>query len=63
MVPVLEEIPLSVLMAQSGLDRRTLQRLRNGHSRPHRRNEEVLVCIAGSHAREQPRKRGIDARG
>jgi hypothetical protein len=52
-VPVLQEIALSDLMAESGLDRRTLQRARNRHSRPHRRNEVILTEVAGSWARQQ----------
>ncbi len=33
-IPVLKEMPLSLLMRETGLDRRTIQRLRNRHARP-----------------------------
>lgn len=49
--PVLQQIPLRILAAESELDRRTLQRLRNGQSRPHRRNEATLTRLAGAWAR------------
>jgi hypothetical protein len=47
-VPELREMRLSYLEAQTGLDRRTLQRIRRGESRPHPSNEQVLRAIATS---------------
>ena len=47
-VPELQQMSLSDLEAQSGLDRRTLQRIRGGQSRPHLSNEEVLRAIAAA---------------
>lgn len=50
-VPVLKEMPLSLLMRETGLDRRTLQRLRNRHAEPRRTTEKVLTHVAGKWAR------------
>lgn len=49
--PILREIPASRLVDETGLSRRTIQRLRNGHMRPHPRNAAVLTGVAGSWAR------------
>jgi hypothetical protein len=57
-VPVLRRIPLRILAEQSGLHSRTLQRLRNGRSRPHRANELRLVALTGAWAREELRSLG-----
>ena len=58
-VPVLKQMPLSLLMSQSRLDRRTLQRLRNRHARPRRVTERTLARIAGEWARAELRVRGL----
>jgi hypothetical protein len=60
-VPVLRQIPLSVLTAETGLDRRTIQRLRNGHSKPHRPNEVALTRAAGAWARQHLTDQGLTA--
>ena len=57
-VPVLKEIPVPVLMDESGLSRRTIQRLRNGHSRPQLSHEALLTHIAAIHARSRLRENG-----
>jgi hypothetical protein len=59
--PILQQIPLTALMNRSGLDRRTLQRLRNGHTRPHRGNELTLTRIAGEWARAALTSSGLKA--
>jgi hypothetical protein len=50
-----------VLVADTGLDRRTLQRARNGHSKPHRRNEAAITRVAGDWARQQLSRRNLAA--
>ena len=58
-VPVLQEMPVPLVVEKSGLSRRTIQRLRNGHMRPHRHNEVLLTRIAGRWAKDQLIARGI----
>lgn len=60
-VPVIRQMHLRTLVVETGLDRRTLQRLRNGHSVPHRRNEAAIAHVAGDWARQQLSKRGLTA--
>lgn len=45
-LPVLRAMPLSALIEQSGLHRRTLQRIRAGKARPREKNREVLTEVA-----------------
>jgi hypothetical protein len=51
--PVLTDIPAARLQEKTGLSRRTIQRLRNGHSRPRRDHEASLMDAAAEFAREQ----------
>jgi hypothetical protein len=44
-VPALREIKLPILEKESGLSRRMLIKARNGHVRPHRKNQERLASI------------------
>lgn len=60
-VPVLQEIPARSLVEQTSLSRRTIQRLRNEHMRPHQRNAAALTAAAGSFARTQLKAYGIQA--
>jgi hypothetical protein len=59
--PVLQDIPASWLMERTGLSRRTIQRLRNGHSVPRREHEESLTVAAAEFAREQLQRAGQEA--
>jgi hypothetical protein len=54
-VPVLRQMTLRHLIEQTGLDRRTIQRLRNRHSDPRPRTEGALTRAAGEWAREHLR--------
>jgi hypothetical protein len=47
-LPELRLMKLSELEAETDLDRRTLQRIRRGQSRPHPRNEATLQAIAAA---------------
>jgi hypothetical protein len=60
-VPVLQRMTLRELVASTGLNRRTLQRLRNGHSHPRRSNEANLTRLAGSWARRQLAREGLES--
>lgn len=60
-VPVLQAMTLRELVEETGLDRRTIQRLRNRHSEPRRGTEERLSRVAGEWARQQLRKEGLAA--
>lgn len=42
--PLLKQIPVRWLMEQTGLGRRTIQRLRNGHSRPRSKHRELITA-------------------
>jgi hypothetical protein len=44
-LPALKEVPLSRLVRESGLSRSALIEVRAGRSRPHRRNQELLMSI------------------
>lgn len=44
-LPKLKRMPLSLLVKESGLSRRTLMDLRAGRSRPHLKNRELLAMI------------------
>ena len=52
-VPVLQRMTLRELGTKSGLDRRTIQRLRNRHSEPRPDTERTLISVAGGWARQQ----------
>jgi hypothetical protein len=54
-VPALQRIPLWWLVEQTGLHRRTIQRLRNRQSEPSPSTEEVLTHVAAAWARHQLR--------
>jgi hypothetical protein len=45
-VPALKNLPLSLLIEETGLSRRALLDIRAGRSRPHRANRERLAAIA-----------------
>jgi hypothetical protein len=51
-VPVLNRMPLSLLEDETGLDRRTIQRNRNEHSRPQPQNAASHTRAAGGWARQ-----------
>ena len=51
-VPVLNRIPMWWLVEQSGLNRQTIQRLRNRQSEPRPSTEDLLTRAAGRWARE-----------
>jgi hypothetical protein len=57
-VPALKHIPLWWLAEETGLDRRTIQRLRNLHAEPRPANEDALTEAAGKWAREELRESG-----
>jgi hypothetical protein len=42
-VPILKKTPLAVLIAETGLSQRALISLRMGHSRPRRKNRELIA--------------------
>jgi hypothetical protein len=44
-IPALKKAPLSILAKESGMSRSALKELRAGRSRPHRKNQEMLVAI------------------
>jgi hypothetical protein len=43
--PALKNIPLSVLIKETGLSRRMLIKARTGRARPHRQNQRLLISI------------------
>jgi hypothetical protein len=47
-LPVLQRLPLSHLISESGLSRRALLNVRAGRSRPHLKNQERLTAIVRS---------------
>jgi hypothetical protein len=49
--PLLQKIPLSVLMRETGLSRRMLIKARRGDARPHSRNQLILVHLVTKHHR------------
>jgi hypothetical protein len=55
--PVLQDIPASWLAERTGLSKRTIQRLRNGHSRPRKQIERLLTSAAIEFARQESRSR------
>jgi hypothetical protein len=60
-VHVLRQIPVSLITSETGLDRRTVQRLRSGRSQPRRRNEAALTRVAGDWARQRLGAEGLAA--
>ena len=44
-IPALKKAPLSILAKESGMSRSALKELRAGRSRPHRKNQKMLVAI------------------
>jgi hypothetical protein len=56
--PVLKDIPARWLEERTGLSRRTIQRLRNGHATPHARHRDALSRAAGTWARHSLRAAG-----
>jgi len=58
--PVLRDIPARWLAERTGLSRRTIQRLRNGYSRPRRDHEGALTVIAVGYSRDRIRERAIE---
>jgi hypothetical protein len=50
---VLKDMPRSRLMQETGLSRRALTALRNGHALPHAKTREALARAAAAFAREQ----------
>ena len=61
-VPTLTLVPLWWLIEQTGLDRRTIQRLRNRQSEPRPATEERLTEAAGKWARDRLREAAIRPR-
>lgn len=57
--PVLKHIPAQQLAEQTGLSRRSIQRARNGHSRPRPVNAELLVSASVQFARAEIGLKGI----
>jgi hypothetical protein len=49
--PVLQQIPATWLRRKTGMSRRTIQRLRNGHADPRAGNEASLTAAAAAFAR------------
>ena len=60
-VPVLKEIPMWWIVAETGLHRRTIQRLRNRQSEPRPTTEDLLTSVAGRWVRERLAQGGIRA--
>ncbi len=58
---VLKDMPRSRLMHETGLSRRALTALRNGHALPHPKTREALARSASAFAREQLSHAGIAA--
>jgi hypothetical protein len=58
--PVLKDIPAWWLEEWTGLSRRSIQRLRNGHSQPRPKHERALTAAASRFARERLTDWGID---
>jgi hypothetical protein len=58
-VPALKLIPLRWLVEQTGLDRRTVQRLRNRQAEPRPSTEHALTAAAGSWARTELRSSDV----
>lgn len=58
-VRVLQAMTLRELMAETGLDRRTIQRLRNRHAEPRPSTEKALTRLAGDWAGQQLREHGL----
>lgn len=56
---MLQRMTLRELMEGTGLDRRTIQRLRNRHSEPRPSSEDPLTRIAGNWARQGLADRNI----
>jgi hypothetical protein len=54
---VLREVPARTLAEETGLSRRSIQRFRNGHARPHRRNADALTRAAGRWSRANLRRK------
>jgi hypothetical protein len=61
LVAALKTIPRAWLMQETGLDRSTITRLRNGHVRPTRKTREMLIRAARGFARAQLRAVGVSA--
>lgn len=54
MLPALRKLPLSLLIAQSGLSRRAVLDIRAGRSRPHPKNQEKLATVLRSAFERSP---------
>jgi len=52
-VSVLKETPVTLLMEETGLDRRTVQRLRNGYTLPTTEHRALLTHAAATYARDR----------
>jgi hypothetical protein len=61
--PALADLPTSVLTERSGLDPRTIQRIRTGKTTPHSRNQAALALIASDLVAERLAEVGIAASG
>ncbi len=59
-VPVLAAMPLSELVAATGLHASTLKRIRAGSSEPHAENEDVLTVLTIEYAREDLVRRSVE---
>src|SRR5439155_2225534 len=57
--PAIADLPTSALAERSGLDARTIQRIRGGKTRPHPRHRAALVMIASDLVAERLEEVGI----
>jgi hypothetical protein len=57
--PALADLPTSVLAERSGLDARTIQRIRAGKTTPHARHQAALALIASDLVAERLEEEGI----
>jgi hypothetical protein len=57
--PVIADLPTAVLVERSGLDARTIQRIRVGKTTPHPRNQAALALIASDLVGERLEEAGI----
>lgn len=60
-LPVLKQIPAKRLAVKTGLALRTVKAARNGHTKPHSQNRQVLTRAAAAFAREQLQEFGIQS--
>lgn len=59
LLPVLKQMPAKRLVNETGLAMSTVKATRNGHTKPHGRNQQALVHAVAVFARERLREFGI----